>query len=127
MSEAVISEAMSMPGLYPQKVEHGNPTIGGLSKSSQFVNKARMSDSEPQYLQIGQRLAAVRQAFSGQSQQGWAKMHGFNPTQWNNWEKGVRRIPVECAERLADAYGLDLDFIYRGRRDGLSESARNLL
>jgi transcriptional regulator with XRE-family HTH domain len=59
----------------------------------------------------------------GLSQKAWAEKHNFNVTQYNNWERGVRRIPVESAEALCDSYGLTLDFIYRGRRDGLSENA----
>lgn len=83
--------------------------------------------SEAQYPVIGSRLVAVRQAFSDLSQRAWAEKHGFNPTQYNSWEKGVRRIPLEAAEKLAASYGLTLDFVYLGRRDGLSETARNSL
>lgn len=87
-----------------------------------------MSDASPQFLSIGQRLGAVRRAFGPTlTQKEWAEKHGFNPTQWNNWQLGVRRIPVEAAERLSETYGLSLDWIYRGRRDGLSETAAKSL
>jgi len=79
------------------------------------------------YPEIAARLMALRQHFSDLSQKDWAERHGFNRTQYNNWEKGVRRIPVEAAEKLCDRYGLTLDAIYRGRLDGLSENARNIL
>lgn len=79
------------------------------------------------YPEIGRRLEAVRQAFSDLSQKAWAEKHGFSTTQYNNWETGARRIPVEAAEKLSEAYGLTLDFVYRGRRDGLSEKAAKLL
>lgn len=75
------------------------------------------------YIEIGERLALIRRAFSDDSQKLWAEKHQFSPTQYNNWEKGTRRIPIESAERLCDIYGLTLDFVYRGRRDGLSENA----
>ena len=78
------------------------------------------------YADIGQRLEALRVGFSDLTQKAWAERHGFNSTQYNNWAKGTRRIPVEAAERLADTYGLTLDAIYRGRLDGLSENARNV-
>lgn len=84
-------------------------------------------DSTPLYAEIGHRLRAIREAFSELNQREWAERHTFNPTQYNNWEKGVRRIPLEKAEDLVDRYGLDLDFIYRGRRDGLSEKASKVL
>ncbi|MGI3168426.1 helix-turn-helix domain-containing protein [Pseudooceanicola sp. C21-150M6] len=79
------------------------------------------------YIEIGQRLKAIREGFSDLSQKDWAAKHGFSVTQYNNWEKGTRRITVDDAERLADTYGLDLDFIYRGRRSGLSERASNVV
>jgi hypothetical protein len=82
-----------------------------------------MSNVEKPYIAIGTRLAAVRKAFGGQSQLTWSARHGFAGTQYNNWESGLRRIPVECAITLCDLHGLDLDYIYRGKRDGLTESA----
>lgn len=79
------------------------------------------------YVDIGHRLAAIRAAFGGLNQKAFAARHRFNGTQYNNWETGARRIPVEAAEKLCEAYGLTLDFVYRGRRDGLSESASKVL
>lgn len=82
-----------------------------------------MNDDAP-YANIAIRLMAIRKSQSQDSQKEWAERHGFSPTQYNNWEKGTRRIPVDSAERLCDSYGITLDFIYRGRRDGLSENMR---
>ena len=79
------------------------------------------------YIEIGARLAAVRTGFSDLGQRQWAERHGFQQTQYNNWETGIRRIPIEAAARLCDCYGLTLDFVYRGRRDGLSETASKIL
>lgn len=87
---------------------------------------AAMIDTQT-YPEIGQRLAAIRAAFGGLSQKAFAGRHNFAVTQYNNWETGARRIPVEAAEKLCEAYGLTLDFVYRGRRDGLSESASKVL
>lgn len=86
-----------------------------------------MAQEPAEYDDIGKRLTLVRQGFSDLSQKAWAEKHGFEPTQWNNWERGRRRIPVENAERLCELYGLTLDFLYRGRRDGLSETASKVL
>lgn len=86
-----------------------------------------MTDSATQYSDIGARLAKVRVGFSDLSQKDWAKKHGFSATQYNNWEKGARRITVDEAQRLCDLYGLTLDFIYRGRRDGLSDTASKVV
>ena len=85
-----------------------------------------MSD-RPDYSVIGDRLIAVRTGFSDLTQRAWADKHNFSPTQNNNWEKGTRRISVDAAEVLAEKYGLTLDYIYRGRSDGLSENASKVL
>lgn len=80
------------------------------------------------FLEIGDRLKRLRMADDPEaSQKAWAEKNGFNATQYNNWEKGARRIPVDSAEVLCDRYGLTLDFVYRGRRDGLSEYARKMV
>lgn len=82
---------------------------------------------DAQFVEIGRRIEAVRQAFTDLSQREFSQRHGFNPTQWNNWATGARRIPLECAEKLVTAYGLTLDWIYLGRRDGLAERASKVL
>lgn len=107
-------------------VDVRKPTFCGLREIADMVQTIGMTD-RPEHPEIGQRLASVRKAFSDLSQGAWAEKHGFNPTQWNNWEKGVRRIPVEAAERLCETYGLTLDFVYRGRRDGLADTASKVL
>ncbi|WP_085849227.1 helix-turn-helix domain-containing protein [Pacificibacter marinus] len=118
-----------MHNTYPLIVDQINTTIGGLPKNSQFVNFKAMSDTnaQPQYSEIGRRLAAIRQAESQMSQKEWAEKHSFGVTQYNNWEKGVRRIAVDEAERLCNLYGLSLDFIYRGNISGVSDKIKNLL
>lgn len=80
-----------------------------------------------EYAEIGRRLIALREAESKLTQKEWAEKHGFNATQYNNWETGARRITVDAAERLCDLYGLKLDFIYRGNISGLPDSIKNLL
>lgn len=122
-----LAASLSIGMHYPHLVDRCKATIGGLQKRPQFVNVSLMAQTEPEYGEIGARLTRVRQAFSELNQKAWAEKHNFNKTQYNNWEKGTRRIPVESAERLCTLYGLTLDFIYRGRRDGLAESASKVL
>lgn len=81
----------------------------------------------PTYRDIGSRLQLLREAFSEMNKSDWAERHGFAQSQYLMWERGARRITVDEAQRLADQYGLTLDWIYRGRVDGLSENARNVL
>jgi len=82
-----------------------------------------MANDAPQYIEIGQRLTSVRSNLTDLGQKEFALKHGFSTTQYNNWEKGTRRISVDCALTLCDAYGLTLDAIYRGRTDGVSQTA----
>ena len=84
-----------------------------------------MTESDHQYTDVGNRLRTLRE-WHNMSQREWAEKHGFNPTQYNNWEKGARRIPLDHAESLCEVYGLTLDFVYRGRRDGLSDNSRKI-
>lgn len=81
----------------------------------------------PDYSDIGARLRLIRERYSDLTQRSWAEKHGFNPTQYNNWEKGTRRISVDAAEILVDTYTLTLDYIYRGKVSGLSENDRKSL
>lgn len=115
-----------MATLIPHLVDNSKTTNGGLFPAPRPLNLAGMA-SNPEYAEIGDRLRRVREAFSDLNQRQWAEKHGFPVTRYNNWEKGVRRITLDDASRLADLYGLDLDFIYRGKLDGLSDSARNSL
>jgi hypothetical protein len=78
---------------------------------------------DKKYPEIAARLGQVRRAFSDLPRTGWADLHGFNRPQYTHWENGTRRIPIENAEVICDRYGLSLDFIYRGKLDGCSDSA----
>ena len=115
-----------MHHLNPHFVDDCNTTICGLPNKPHSVDYHPMAEDAP-YSEIGSRLLAIRRAFSDLSQKDWAARHGFSATRYNNWETGIRRIPVDEAVVLADLYGLDLDFIYRGRRSGLSENASKAL
>ena len=114
-----------MATLFPQMVERCKPTFGGLRKS--FAREMSQGMADYIYKEIGARLEAVRQGFSDLSQSAWAQRHGFSVTQYNNWTSGARRIPIDEAEKLCGLYGLTLDFVYLGRRDGLSESASKVI
>ncbi|MFC4215997.1 helix-turn-helix domain-containing protein [Pseudophaeobacter arcticus] len=99
-----------------------------FAQNSQNVVQRSMSTNSKSYPEIAERLIQIRAVFGKENtQKEWAEKHGFNSTQVNNWEKGLRRIPVDSAEKLCETYGLTLDFIYRGRRDGLSERAAKVL
>lgn len=110
----------------PHRVVFGKSTFGGLPVRHHFVTPEAMSQEAP-YEEIGRRLEAIRTGFTDLSQKDFAAKMGFNQSQWNNWAIGVRRITVDSAEKLCASYGLTLDWVYLGRRDGLSESASKVL
>ena len=111
-----------MTAILPHNVDVRKTTFSGLAIHT--INGNVLNMTETPYATIGERLQKIREGFSDLPQKSWAEKHGFNVTQYNNWERGVRRIPLESAERLCNLYGLTLDAIYRGRLDGLSENAR---
>jgi hypothetical protein len=122
------SEVVIMTQHNPPMVNFCNPTIGKLPLGAgAWQTVATMNDERPDYSEIGSRLRALRLAFGPVKQVDWCEKHNFNQSQWNNWEKGTRRISVDSAERLCETYGLTLDWVYRGRRDGLAETASKVL
>jgi transcriptional regulator with XRE-family HTH domain len=68
--------------------------------------------------EIAQRLALTRRA-SGLGQAAWCRFVGIEPTTWNNYEQGTRRISLEQALKVCTATGVSLDWIYRGLADRL--------
>ena len=123
---SAISRVSTMSAIYPPVVNNVKSTNGRLPKLSPVVDNQVMDD-RPDYSHIGERIAAIRLGFSDLSQKSFAEMHSFSITQYNNWEKGRRRISVDAAQTLAGKYGLTLDYIFLGRRDGLSERASKVL
>lgn len=115
-----------MAHLYSPMVIFDKPSKGRMQNHRAGSTHAAMND-RADYSDIGQRLLAVRTHFSSGPQKEWAAKNGFAQNRYNQWERGTRRIPVDAAETLCERYGLTLDFIYRGRRDGLSATLSNAL
>lgn len=67
---------------------------------------------------VGRRLRAYRDIHDVEAQDLCAD-YTFGPTAWSNWEKGIRLANVVDMIDFASDSGLTLDFIYRGRLDGL--------
>lgn len=108
----------------------GNPRKPVPGPAGGSYKKNFMAEELPQFADIAVRLRGIREAFSGDmvlTKAQWAAKHGFGVTQYHNWEKGIRRIPLDDAEFLCDLYGLTLDWIYRNRRDCLSATASKRL
>lgn len=84
-------------------------------------------DASRPHAAIGERVRAMRVAFTSDSVRTFAKKMGVSAMAISSWETGSRRVTVESAERYCDLFGVTLDWIYRGRRDCLSEKASKIL
>jgi transcriptional regulator with XRE-family HTH domain len=83
-------------------------------KCSELREMVLVPKDEYLHVDIGKRLEQFRLVLN-LNQREFAERHGFNPTQYRNWESGSRRISIDCAALLEERYGLTLDFIYLGR------------
>lgn len=71
---------------------------------------------------IAQRLHDTRLALTDRdtSQAAYAERASISRNTYNQWEKAVSRPRLDEAIMLCDRYQLSLDWIYLGRRSGLS-------
>lgn len=68
---------------------------------------------------VGRRLAILR----GEStKRDIAQALGVLEDTYSSWELGKNGLPVDMAVKLADGLGLTLDWLYRGRTEGLSSA-----
>lgn len=78
---------------------------------------ARMSKIND--VEVGRRLQALRKVLN-LTQAEIADANGIDRTNWGRFEKGKRLLPRDIAFDLAERYGITIDWLYRGRVDGLS-------
>lgn len=67
----------------------------------------------------GRRMRAIRRMYTGDNQTEFARRAGLGRQAWNHYEKGIRRIDIGVAIRIADEFRITLDWIYRGSLAGL--------
>lgn len=48
------------------------------------------------------------------NQRAFAELHGFSPSQWNNYERGVSRPAPDDAIRIKHKFHVTTDWIYDG-------------
>lgn len=78
----------------------------------------RVRYDEDWQAEVGRRLDEARQALALDHAE-VARNAGISPQRWSNYITGLRPISLDIALFLCDKYGLTLDYIYRGRYDGL--------
>lgn len=64
----------------------------------------------PEYAALGQRLAQAREALS-LSQVEAAKLIGISQGTYSGYETGTRRINLPMLQRIADVYGVTVDWL----------------
>lgn len=73
--------------------------------------RADNMDMDP--VPVGKRLAEARTALD-KTQKQFAERAGIGTTTYGNYETGERLIPPGAALAVCEAWGLTLDFIYKG-------------
>lgn len=63
--------------------------------------------------EIARRLTLTHSVLA-QSQIEWCRRVGIEPSTWNNYERGARRISLDAAIKVCEMTGITLDWIYRG-------------
>jgi hypothetical protein len=69
---------------------------------------------------IAKRLRAVRKAFGGENATRFSTEIGISVQRWNNFERGLplsKEVAITLVRRFP---GLTLDWLYLGKRDGLT-------
>lgn len=87
-----------------------------------------MADEDPESNEaVGERLRQLRHSYGFAKSSGFAAFLGVSPTRWSNFERGLP-LSRDMASRLVQRIpGLTLDWLYRGRPEGLPlELARRL-
>jgi transcriptional regulator with XRE-family HTH domain len=86
-------------------------------------------DFKPETLDVESvalRLLASRVALE-LTQTRLCKITGMTKQTWNNYERAYARISVNNAIVLCQAFGLTLDWVFRGTRAGLSRDIQKAL
>lgn len=68
---------------------------------------------------IAARLKDMRRAFGVEKQGEFAARAGIARNTYNQWEQGQRRPDIDNAIKLAETYGVTLDWIFLGSPRGL--------
>lgn len=68
---------------------------------------------------VRERLERVRQVLEIKTQAEFAARANVAPQTYSGWMSLERDVSRQAARRLAEVYGLSLDFIYRGNKDAL--------
>lgn len=99
---------------YPSRLEG---RVGVASKLEHPMEAVRANVTPD----VAERLRVLREYITpGTSLRQFCLKYNFGYTNWHNYEKGYN-VPSEVAMRIVDLVpGLTLDWLYRGRFDGMA-------
>ncbi|MEN9062869.1 MULTISPECIES: helix-turn-helix domain-containing protein [Ponticoccus] len=63
---------------------------------------------------VGERLEALRE-YNEMTRAQFATSVGIDPTSYGRIEKGQKPLKADMAYRIAERWGVSMDFLYRGR------------
>ena len=87
-----------------------------------------MTDHSPFHpVAVGLRLQALRH-YHGKTRAEFADSVSINATSYGRIEKGLKPLKADMAYRIAERWGVSMDFLYRGRLTELpGDLADNLM
>ena len=77
-------------------------------------------------VEVGRRLAALRR-HHGKTRADFAKSVEIDATSYGRIEKGLKPLKAEMAYKIAERWGVSMDFLYRGRLTELPHSLADSL
>lgn len=70
---------------------------------------------------VGERLLWLRETHLGLTQKEFARSIGASDASVSQWENGAQRLSLEAALSIHEVYGLDPNYLYLNRRDGVPQ------
>ncbi len=76
--------------------------------------------------EVGARLKSLRE-YRQKNQKEFAEAVDIDPTSYGRIEKGLKPLKADMAYRIAERWGVSMDFLYRGRLTELPDDLANQL
>lgn len=73
---------------------------------------------------VGRRLQALRK-YHGKTRADFAESVSINATSYGRIEKGLKPLKADMAYKIAERWGVSMDFLYRGRLTELPPELAN--
>lgn len=116
-----VSCAVHRMAEYTQRLSHASTKCGSpfTAKIHTLFAPDELPAGSLLVMEIAQRLRIVCTALNKQATT-LAEEIGVSPQAFNNYVTGDRPVRVDAMIRLANLYGVPLDYIYRGSFDGMT-------